>query len=255
MVQSSRRYFSLGSPHFRFDDRALIIQRFQLPSRYGRFDETIHAGNFSSFIQQAVGGLPREELDRHRVLLIFVLLFKMSVNFIFFCFRGIAYKMINLLQDLDELLQTGKKFLLGKWIADAKSWGTTEGVCLRLYILPKIIVVQVSYLLLQILQEKLQYEWNARNQITLWGPRGEIRDYAAKQWAGVVADYYKPRWEVFIREMQMSLDENRAFNKKAYETLVFTAVEEPFTTSTKHYPDVPIGKNGIVNAIANKTTR
>ncbi|XP_046631090.1 alpha-N-acetylglucosaminidase-like isoform X2 [Daphnia pulicaria] len=130
--------------------------------------------------------------------------------------EGIAYKMINLLQDLDELLQTGKKFLLGKWIADAKSWGTTEG-------------------------EKLQYEWNARNQITLWGPRGEIRDYAAKQWAGVVADYYKPRWEVFIREMQMSLDENRAFNKKAYETLVFTAVEEPFTTSTKHYSDVPIG--------------
>lgn len=112
--------------------------------------------------------------------------------------------------------------------------------------LPKRIAVQIiSYLLLQILQEKLQYEWNARNQITLWGPRGEIRDYATKQWAGVVADYYKPRWEVFIREMQMSLDENRAFNKKVYETLVFTAVEEPFTTSTKHYPDVPIGKNGI----------
>ncbi len=67
VVQSSRSYFSLGSIHFRCDDRALIIQRFQLPSRYGRFDETIHAGNFSSVIQQAVGGLPREKLDRHRV--------------------------------------------------------------------------------------------------------------------------------------------------------------------------------------------
>ena len=36
--------------------------------------------------------------------------------------------MIDLLQDLDELLQSGSKFLLGKWIADARSWGTTEGV-------------------------------------------------------------------------------------------------------------------------------
>ncbi len=50
--------------------------------------------------------------------------------------------MINLLQDLDELIQTGKKFLLGKWIADAKSWGTTEGVCLRLDNLPKRMAVK-----------------------------------------------------------------------------------------------------------------
>lgn len=28
------------------------------------------------------------------------------------------------------------------------------------------------------------YEYNARNQITLWGPDGQIKDYANKQWAG-----------------------------------------------------------------------
>jgi alpha-N-acetylglucosaminidase len=89
----------------------------------------------------------------------------------------------------------------------------------------------------------MQYEWNARNQITLWGPRGEIRDYATKQWAGVVADYFKPRWEIFIREMQMSLDEKRPFNKKAFDANVFAVVEEPFTLSTKHYSNVAIGKN------------
>ena len=91
------------------------------------------------------------------------------------------------------------------------------------------------------IQEKLQYEWNARNQITLWGPRGEIRDYAIKQWAGVVADYFKPRWEVFIREMQIALQEKRTFNKKSYSSNVFNAVEEPFTFSTKHYSDEPKG--------------
>lgn len=40
--------------------------------------------------------------------------------------------MIDLLQDLDNLLQTGPKFLLGKWISDAKSWGVTEGVMILL---------------------------------------------------------------------------------------------------------------------------
>ena len=43
------------------------------------------------------------------------------------------------------------------------------------------------------LQEKLLYEYNARNQITLWGPDGQIVDYANKQWAGKVqmSDIYK----------------------------------------------------------------
>ena len=27
-------------------------------------------------------------------------------------------------------------------------------------------------------EEKLNYEFNARNQITLWGPDGQILDYA-----------------------------------------------------------------------------
>lgn len=91
------------------------------------------------------------------------------------------------------------------------------------------------------IKEKLQYEWNARNQISLWGPRGEIRDYAAKQWAGVVADYFKPRWEIFIREIELSVKEKRPFDKKTFASEVFTAVEEPFTFSTKAYSDTPVG--------------
>ncbi len=42
--------------------------------------------------------------------------------------------MIDLLQDLDGLLQTEPKFLLGKWIAEAKSWGITEEVCQTNYL-------------------------------------------------------------------------------------------------------------------------
>ena len=41
------------------------------------------------------------------------------------------------------------------------------------------------YGIMNLFQEKQLYEYNARNQITLWGPRGEIIDYANKQWAGM----------------------------------------------------------------------
>lgn len=90
-------------------------------------------------------------------------------------------------------------------------------------------------------KEKTQYEWNARNQITLWGPNGEILDYATKQWNGIVADYYKPRWESFFNELQSSLDSGERFNQTLYNTKVFSDVEQPFTLSTKKYPESPSG--------------
>ena len=46
-----------------------------------------------------------------------------------------------------------KNFLLGPWLESAKALATNDG-------------------------EKKIYEFNARNQITLWGPNGEILDYA-----------------------------------------------------------------------------
>jgi len=131
-------------------------------------------------------------------------------------FKNTAGYMIEILEDMDDILKTGSKYLLGKWISDARSWGLTE-------------------------TEKTQYEWNARNQITLWGPNGEILDYATKQWNGIVADYYKPRWESFFNELQSSLDSGERFNQTLYNTKVFSDVEQPFTLSTKKYPESPSG--------------
>jgi len=65
------------------------------------------------------------------------------------------------------------------------------------------------------------YEFNARNQLTLWGPKavnmpnlyGYIQDYAAKNWAGLAAGYYLPRWELLMgfatRALQAALEEER----------------------------------------------
>ena len=63
---------------------------------------------------------------------------------------------IDILQDIDVMLGTNKNFMLGPWLQSAKNLATTA-------------------------QEKRNYEFNARNQITLWGPDGQILDYAGNQ--------------------------------------------------------------------------
>ena len=42
------------------------------------------------------------------------------------------------------------------------------------------------------------FEYNARLQITGWGPDGEKNDYASKAWGGLIRTYYIPRWQIFI---------------------------------------------------------
>lgn len=96
--------------------------------------------------------------------------------------------LLSLLQDLDRLLFTNSDFLLSNWIKDAKQWAGHD----KSY---------AKYL-----------EYNARNQITLWGPSGEINDYASKQWAGLVGGYYYPRWSMFVEHLKMSKASGTAYN-------------------------------------------
>jgi alpha-N-acetylglucosaminidase len=84
-------------------------------------------------------------------------------------------KLVHLLQDLDKVLLTNPSFRLSGWIDAARSWANGDAA-------------YSAYL-----------EYNARNQITLWGPQGQISDYASKSWAGLVSTYYAPRWEMFTQ--------------------------------------------------------
>lgn len=120
----------------------------------------------------------------------------------------------EMLIDLDDALQTDEQFLLGKWLTSAKSLATNH-------------------------LEEQQYEYNARNQITIWGPNGEIVDYAVKQWASVVRDYCLPRWQLFFSELEQSITKNNGkFSDSKCRQKIFREVEEPFTVSNKEYaPD------------------
>ncbi|KAG2148979.1 glycoside hydrolase family 89 protein [Suillus clintonianus] len=99
--------------------------------------------------------------------------------------------LLQLLHDLDELLLTNDYFLLANWISAARS--LSDG--------------NASYAAF--------LEYNARNQITLWGPTGEINDYASKQWGGLVGTYYVPRWTTFVEHLVGTKANGTAYNATA----------------------------------------
>ena len=106
-------------------------------------------------------------------------------------------RVIGLLQDMDDLVGTREEFLLGRWLDDAKRWGTTDA-------------------------ERRLYEWNARNIITLWGTKctegqnDDLNLYAYKEWQGMFSRYYLPRWEEFFRRLNHSLDAETPFDRAPF---------------------------------------
>lgn len=122
----------------------------------------------------------------------------------------------SIYSDLDDLLHGDEQFLLGKWLENAKSLATNP-------------------------LERKQYEHNARNQITIWGPRGEIVDYAHKQWAGLIRDYCLPRWQLFFSDLEIAVKANGTFNESKFKQNVFKQIEEPFTFAKKEYNAVAQG--------------
>lgn len=87
-------------------------------------------------------------------------------------------RFLNMLLLQDKLLGTRSEFRLGRWLEQARSLGNTPA-------------------------EKDLYEWNARVQITTWGNRecadkGGLRDYAHKEWQGLLRDFYYVRWHTYL---------------------------------------------------------
>jgi alpha-N-acetylglucosaminidase len=108
-------------------------------------------------------------------------------------FKKYSKQFLVLLDDMDRLLATRKDFLLGKWLSDAKSWGTTPA-------------------------EKLLYERNARNLITLWGDKNsELHEYSSRQWAGLLKSFYKARWEQYFTYVTGCMRQQKAIDDKYFD--------------------------------------
>ncbi|MEW2265483.1 alpha-N-acetylglucosaminidase [Streptomyces sp. NPDC047853] len=100
-------------------------------------------------------------------------------------FRERAAEWKRSLTLLDRLLATDTRFLLGPWLEDAKSWGRTEA-------------------------QKAAAEFDARSILTTWGHRsgsdsGGLRDYANREWSGLVSDFYAMRWTTYLDSLDTAL--------------------------------------------------
>jgi len=124
---------------------------------------------------------------------------------------------MNLLIDLETILASHEAFLLGNWLEQAKSVAGDNA------------------------KDAAIYEYNARNQITLWGPEGQILDYATKQWSGVVKDYYMPRWKLFFGHLMLDLLGKKKFRQDVFYSDFMEKIGKPFCTSRSLYPTKPIG--------------
>lgn len=130
-------------------------------------------------------------------------------------FTAHSQEFLNILLAQDRLLGTRSEFRVGRWIEQARNLGTTP-------------------------EEKNLYEWNARVQITTWGNRvcandGGLRDYAHKEWNGLLKDFYYKRWAAYWQTLQDVLD------GKPMVELDYYAMEEPWTLAHNPYASQPEG--------------
>lgn len=109
--------------------------------------------------------------------------------------------LLELLYDLDNLLLTNPYFCLSKWLDAARSWSHGNAT-------------YAAYL-----------EYTARNQLTLWGPTGEISDYASKQWGGLVGGYYALRWEAFVECLVASKKNGTSYDATIVASLMLSIGE------------------------------
>ena len=87
----------------------------------------------------------------------------------------VMVKITELTRKLDALLSLHHE-TLASWVNDASDYGETTA-------------------------EKQAYALNAKQQITLWGGPN-LKDYASKAWQGMYADYYLPRWNLYLNKLK-----------------------------------------------------
>ncbi|MDR3142511.1 MAG: alpha-N-acetylglucosaminidase [Tannerellaceae bacterium] len=110
--------------------------------------------------------------------------------------RSVRKAFLELIDDMDIVMSARTEFMFGPWVEAARAWGTND-------------------------EERDLYERNAKNLLTLWhGPEyRNLDDYACRQWAGLLGQYYKIRWIRFFDYMEECLlkDEKPDMNSFAAE--------------------------------------
>lgn len=126
-------------------------------------------------------------------------------------FRELGERFMEMIALQDSLLNSRSEFMVGGWIAAAQKMGGSRA-------------------------ESELYEWNARKLITTWGNRtaanqGGLRDYSHREWAGLLKDYYAPRWRYFFDYVEQ--------NEALPVGFDYYDMEDKWATSKGNYPTRP----------------
>ncbi|MEU8460347.1 alpha-N-acetylglucosaminidase [Streptomyces sp. NPDC029003] len=119
-------------------------------------------------------------------------------------------------RQLDALTGTDPNFLFGRWLAAARSWGTTPA-------------------------EQDRYAYDARSILSVWGRRstsegGFLHDYANREWSGLVSEFYAKRWELYFDGLEEALA-----RRAAPREIDWHAYEERWARGTSRPPATPSG--------------
>jgi alpha-N-acetylglucosaminidase len=131
-------------------------------------------------------------------------------------------RMLGLIGDLDSLLATRREFLLGAWLADARSCGSTP-------------------------EEGDRCERDARELLTTWTDADtDTADYANREWQGLVGTYYGARWRTWLDALGESVASGRPVDVTGVRARIRTA---DMAWNGKHdpYPVAPRGDSIAVS--------
>lgn len=124
-------------------------------------------------------------------------------------------KYLQLMSDMDALLSTRSEFMLGRWLALAAEKGTNEA-------------------------ESNRFVQNAKRQITTWTETpSDLRDYANKEWSGLIGYYYLPRWRAYV-EYKRNLMQGEVVDEPNYDRMEMDWVASPMIYATQPNPIGPV---------------
>jgi hypothetical protein len=120
--------------------------------------------------------------------------------------RAWGQSVLDVILDTDRLLSTHTHFMLGPWIQDAR-------------VSAKVVADSPTASSPAAMNQYRDYlEYNARNQITWWGPNGQasLADYASKEWGGLVKEFHYPRWQIFVDRLVSAVETRSTLDYKAF---------------------------------------
>jgi alpha-N-acetylglucosaminidase len=124
---------------------------------------------------------------------------------------------LRAIADVDRIASTRTESLLGKWIEDARGFGSNDS-------------------------ERNALEQNARTILTTWGEKDtHLNEYANRNWGGLIEGYYVERWRLFIEDLRESLQSGKPFDAAAFHEKI-TAFEWGWTSRHEPYPSAPTGE-------------